>query len=220
MDDTVQSVMLPLSKIEQNKGQIDGIPKNPRLIKNDKFKKLVQSIREDPEMLRYRELLVYPLNGKYVIIGGNMRYAAMKELGITEAPCKIIDADATLDQLKAYVIKDNSGFGEWDMDVLLADWNHALLTDWGVDLPEQPAEVEEKEVVEDEFDEENEEITPTSQLGDIFQLGAHRLMCGDSTKPEDVDKLMGGGWQTWSSQTLPTEYPMSEQTTPTARSGK
>lgn len=77
MDDTVQSVMLPLSKIEQNKGQIDGIPKNPRLIKNDKFKKLVQSIREDQEMLRYRELLVYPLNGKYVIIGGNMRYAAM-----------------------------------------------------------------------------------------------------------------------------------------------
>lgn len=128
-------IYIPINDIEVNTGQIEGLPKNPRFIKDDKFKKLVKSIEENPEMLELRELLVYPFNGKYVIIGGNMRYRAMKELGYKEVPCKVIPETATVEQLKAYTIKDNNGFGEWDFDLLANEWDFSELEDWGVDLP-------------------------------------------------------------------------------------
>lgn len=132
----LQSQMLKLSAIEPNKGQIEGLPKNPRFIKDAKFKKLVQSIEEHPEMTAMRELLVYPLeNGKYIIIGGNMRYRAMKELGIKEAPCKVIPQDTTIEQLQAYTLKDNSGYGEWDFDLLANEWDLSMLEDCAIDLP-------------------------------------------------------------------------------------
>ena len=107
----LQSQMLKLSAIEPNKGKIEGLPKNPRFIKDAKFKKLVQSIEEHPEMTAMRELLVYPLdNGKYIIIGGNMRYRAMKELGIKDAPCKVIPQDTTIEQLQACTLKEQADF--------------------------------------------------------------------------------------------------------------
>ena len=101
-----QSVMLKLSKLEANKGQIEGLPKNPRIIKDDKFKKLVKSIEDNPEMTSLREILVFPHKDKYVVVGGNMRLKALKELGYKEAPCKIIPEETTVEQLKAYTIKD------------------------------------------------------------------------------------------------------------------
>lgn len=127
---------LKLNEIEPNKGQIPGLPKNPRIIKNDKYRKLVKSIEENPEMLEYRELLVYPYNGKYIIIGGNMRYKAMKELGYTEAPVKVIDQNATVEQLKAYTIKDNAAFGEWD-DIAIKEWDLTELDNWGIDIKDE-----------------------------------------------------------------------------------
>ena len=130
----VQSVLIPLSKIESNKGQIEGLPKNPRLIKDGKFEALKKSIEQDPEMTALRELLVIEHNGKYVIIGGNMRYRAMKDLGIKEAPCKVIPADTDVEKLKAYTIKDNAGFGEWDWDDLANEWSDEPLSEWGVDV--------------------------------------------------------------------------------------
>lgn len=142
----VQSVMLPLSKIEPNKGQIEGLPKNPRLIKDGKFEILKKSIEEDIEMTALRELLVIEHNGKYVIIGGNMRYRAMKDLGIKEAPCKIIPADTDVERLKAYIIKDNAGFGEWDWDDLANEWCDEPLSDWGVDVWEAEEEGEGEEL--------------------------------------------------------------------------
>lgn len=129
-----QSVMLPLSKIESNKGQIEGLPKNPRLIRDGKFEIIKKSIQDDPEMTALRELLVVEHNGKYVIIGGNMRFRAMQDLGIKEAPCKVIPADTDVEKLKAYTIKDNAGFGEWDWDDLANEWCDAPLSDWGVDV--------------------------------------------------------------------------------------
>lgn len=135
-----QSVMLPLSKIESNKGQIEGLPKNPRLIRDGKFEILKKSIQDDPEMTALRELLVVEHNGKYVIIGGNMRFRAMQDLGIKEAPCKIIPADTDVEKLKAYTIKDNAGFGEWDWDDLANEWCDATLSDWGVDVWEDPVD--------------------------------------------------------------------------------
>ena len=136
-----QSVMLPLSKIESNRGQIEGLPKNPRLIRDGKFEILKKSIQDDPEMTALRELLVVEHNGKYVIIGGNMRFRAMQDLGIKEAPCKIIPADTDVEKLKAYIIKDNAGFGEWDWDDLANEWCDAPLSDWGVDVWEPSEDI-------------------------------------------------------------------------------
>lgn len=130
----VQSVMLPLSKIEANRGQIVGLPKNPRVIRDAKFQILKKSIEEDPEMTALREILVVEYGDKYVIIGGNMRFRAMQDLGIKEAPCKVIPADTDVEKLKAYTIKDNAGFGEWDWDDLANEWGDEPLSDWGVDV--------------------------------------------------------------------------------------
>ena len=145
----VQSILIPLSKIESNKGQIEGLPKNPRLIKDGKFEALKKSIEQDPEMTALRELLVIEHNGKYVIIGGNMRYRAMKDLGIKEAPCKVIPADTDVEKLKAYTIKDNAGYGEWDWDDLANEWCDEPLSDWGVDVwqAEDEGYAQAKEVV-------------------------------------------------------------------------
>ena len=193
----VQAVRIPIAKIEPNKGQIEGLPANPRFIRDEKFKKLVKSIEDNPEMTALREVLVYPHNGKYIIIGGNMRYRAMKELGYKDAICKVLPEDTTPEQLQAYTIKDNAGFGEWDFDLLGNEWDEDLLGDWGVDIPaiqiEEEAETTSaKEVAEDDFDADAERIEPRCKTGDIWQLGTHRLMCGDSTNPEDVAALMGG----------------------------
>lgn len=127
--------MLPMSAIEINNGQLKGLPKNPRLIKNAKYDKLKESITNYPEMLSWRSLLVYPLdNGKYIIVGGNMRYRAMKELGHNEAPVFIIPKETPIEKIKAYTILDNNGFGEWDWDLLANEWDADMLDDWGLDL--------------------------------------------------------------------------------------
>lgn len=188
-----QSVMLKLSKLEANRGQIEGLPKNPRIIKDEKFKKLVKSIEENPEMTSLREILVYPHGNKYVVVGGNMRLKAMKELGYKEAPCKIIPEETTVEQLKAYTIKDNSGFGEWDYDILNAEWDLQLLSDCAIDMPKVELPEEEKKAVEDDFSKaEAVQAESRTQRGDIWCLGEHRLMCGDSTDPECVKAIMGG----------------------------
>ena len=93
MTKLVQSQLLPLADIEVNKGQIEGLPANPRFIRDDKFKKLKASIQESPDMLALRELLVFQHGKKYVIIGGNMRYRALKDLGYKETVCKIVPAN-------------------------------------------------------------------------------------------------------------------------------
>lgn len=131
----VETTLLPLSAIELNRGQIEGLPKNPRVLRNAKFDALKKSIADDPEMLALRELLVYPHGDKYVIIGGNMRYRALKDLGYKTAPCKVIPAGTSVETLRAYTIKDNGDFGEWDFDLLANEWDDDPLGDWGVDIP-------------------------------------------------------------------------------------
>jgi ParB-like chromosome segregation protein Spo0J len=105
-------------------------PNNPRLIKDDKFKKLVQSVKDFPEMLNIRPIVV---NQDMVILGGNMRYKACKEAGLKEIP--IIKTDLTEEQQKEFLIKDNVSGGEWDWDILANEWNADDLKDWGLDLP-------------------------------------------------------------------------------------
>ena len=114
----VQTVMLPIGKIESNHGQIDGLPKNPRIIRDHQFEALKRSIQDNPEMLTLRELLVYPHGGKYVVIGGNMRLRVLQDLGEKSVPCKIIAEDTPVEKLRAYTVKDNVSGGEWDWDEL------------------------------------------------------------------------------------------------------
>lgn len=186
----MQSVMLKLSAIEPNKGQIEGLPKNPRFIKDEKFKKLVKSIEDNPEMTAMRELLVYPLdNGKHIIIGGNMRYRAMKELGVKEAPCKVIPKEATIEQLQAYTLKDNSGYGEWDFDLLNQEWDLSLLDDCAIDLPdfEEIAETEEAPLSaeEDENTAKGNEDNPSEEDDDYEEQSVINLMVSDVIYPTD-----------------------------------
>ena len=116
--------------------------KNPRIIKDDKFRKLVKSIQEFPDMLNKRPLIVYTdVDNKYVVLGGNMRLKACKEIGLKEVP--VILADEWTEEQKAeFLVKDNVGFGEWDWDVLANEWNAELLNDWGLYVPEIPSEVD------------------------------------------------------------------------------
>jgi hypothetical protein len=104
---------------------------NPRIIKDDKFKKLVQSIKDFPEMLEIRPIVV---NNEMMILGGNMRLKAIQEIGIKEVP--IIKAEnLTEQQQREFLIKDNVGFGEWDWDALANDWEYKELVDWALDVP-------------------------------------------------------------------------------------
>jgi len=110
-------------------------PKNPRIIKDDKFRKLVKSIQEFPDMLNKRPLIVFTdTDGKFVVLGGNMRLKACKEIGLKEIP--IILADEWTEEQKAeFLIKDNVGFGEWDWDQIANEWDAEKLDEWGLDLP-------------------------------------------------------------------------------------
>ena len=105
-------------------------PDNPRIIKDDKFKKLCQSLKDFPEMLELRPIVV---NRDHIILGGNMRYKAAKEIGLKEIPVTI--ADLTPDQEREFLIKDNTSGGEWDWEVLANEWNSEELETWGLDLP-------------------------------------------------------------------------------------
>lgn len=106
-------------------------PNNPRIIKDEKFAKLVQSIRDFPEMLRLRPIVV---NDDMIVLGGNMRLKACKEAGLKMV--QIIKAsDLTEDQQRQFIIKDNVGFGEWDWEMLANEWDADKLTEWGLDIP-------------------------------------------------------------------------------------
>lgn len=127
---------IDISKVYANEGQIDGLPSNPRTMRKEKFDKLMKSIRDLPEMTEARDLLVYPHDGKFVVLGGNMRLRAYRELGWKEVPCCILPDGMPADKLREIVIQDNNPFGETDWDMIANEWDVEELKDWGVDLPE------------------------------------------------------------------------------------
>lgn len=158
-------------------------PNNPRLIKDDKFKKLVQSIKDFPEMLNIRPIVV---NQDMIILGGNMRYKACKEAGLKEIP--IIKTDLTEEQQREFLIKDNTSGGEWDFEMLANEWDVEQLEEWGLDIPTFETD-EVLEAEEDDFDATPPE-EPITVLGDLYEIGEHRLLCGDSTDSDQVAKLI------------------------------
>ncbi len=130
----VNTEIIPLAKIVGNRGQLKGLPRNPRTIKDERFDLLCESIRTQPDMLYLRELLVYPSGSKYVVIGGNMRLKAMRHLGMADAPCKVIPADTPMEQVRQILLKDNSNFGEWDTTELAFNWDDGLIVDCGIEF--------------------------------------------------------------------------------------
>ena len=145
-------------------------PKNPRIIKDGKFHKLVKSIQEFPDMLNKRPLIVFTdVDGKYVVLGGNMRLKACKEIGLKEIP--VIVADEWTEEQKAeFLIKDNVGFGEWDWDNLANEWDVEKLDDWGLNIPNYSLGLDVNNMTEDDIDIE-EEFDPIG-----VSKGLHRII--------------------------------------------
>ena len=165
-------------------------PNNPRVIRDDKFAKLKQSIIGFPEMLEKRPLVCFTdTDGKFVVLGGNMRLKALSDIGAKEIPVILAD-DWTEEQKAQFLIKDNVGFGEWDWEQLANEWDAEQLSEWGLDLP--PMEMQELEAEEDDYAVPDGGIETDIVLGDLFEIGEHRLLCGDSTDSDAVARLMDG----------------------------
>ncbi len=152
-------------------------PNNPRLIKDDKFNKLVRSIQDFPEMLKIRPIVV---NSDMVILGGNMRFKACKEAGLKEVPIIIADS-LNEEQQREFLIKDNTSGGEWDWDLLANEWDTDLLEDWGLDLPK--------------FD-INNEIEQKDLSSTIESLYRIEITCKDEEHQENsYNKLIEQGYE-------------------------
>ena len=169
-----------------NINEIKPNPSNPRIIKDDKFKKLVKSIQDFPQMLELRPIVIDENN---IVLGGNMRLKACIEAGLKDVPVKQAK-ELTEEQKKEFIVKDNVGYGEWDWDDLANNWDEQLLTEWGLDIPNFDATVLEAE--EDDFAVPDGGSETDIVLGDLFEIGEHRLLCGDSTDSDQVAKLMNG----------------------------
>ena len=161
--------------------------KNPRYIRDPKFNKLVKSIQAFPEMLEKRPIVV---DENMVVLGGNMRLKACEKAGLTEVWIDIAEG-WTQEQKNEFIIKDNVGFGEWDWEILANEWDTQELSDWGIDLPEDYFTDEVLEAEEDDY-EEPIDLKVNVVLGDLIEIGEHRLLCGDSTDSDQVAKLMNG----------------------------
>jgi len=159
---------------------------NPRIIKDIKFKQLVKSIQDFPQMLELRPIVIDENN---MVLGGNMRLKACIEAGLKDVPVKQAK-DLTEEQKKEFIVKDNVGYGEWDWDELANSWNVEELTDWGLDIPN--FDVNNLEAEEDDFAVPDGGTETDIVLGDLFEIGEHRLLCGDSKDSDQVAKLMNG----------------------------
>jgi len=165
--------------------QVKNNPNNPRVIKNDDFRKLVKSIKEAPWMLQLRSIIV---NDDNIVLGGNQRLRACKEAGLKEV--YIIKASSlSEEQQREFIVKDNLSSGEWDWDALANEFELEDLESWGLDLPVDLA-VQELEAEEDDYEMPNE-IKTDIVLGDLIQIGEHRLLCGSATEMDTWSKLMG-----------------------------
>jgi DNA modification methylase len=174
---------MKLSEIHTN-------PSNPRLIKDDKFKKLVKSISEFPKMMELRPIII---DSEGTILGGNMRFKALQELKYKDIPSEWVKRaeELTEAEKRRFIIEDNVPFREWDWDTLANEWDQAELLEWGLDIPDFA--INKVEAVEDDY-EIPDEIKTDIVLGDLFEIGQHRLLCGDSTKIEEVEALMAGSF--------------------------
>ncbi len=181
---------MKLSQIRKN-------PNNPRTIRDEKFEKLKRSIQDFPQMMELRPIIVDEAG---IILGGNMRYEAIKSLKMAEFPDAWVKRveELTEDQKKEFIVKDNVGFGDWDWDAIANEWDELPLDDWGLDVPAfeavKPEETQDAEPQIDKAAELNEKWQV--KTGDLWQIGDHRLLCGDSTNLDLMRGFINGDTQT------------------------
>lgn len=174
---------VPIEKLSEH-------PDNPRKITAEKLADLKRSIQSIPAMLYKRPLVVVTYGDGYRVLGGNQRLRALRELGYEAVPVMLAD-ELTEEQQREFIVKDNVAFGEWDWDQLANEWDAAELADWGLDLPvDFGAETNEGLTDPDEVPEVPE--TPITVLGDVWVMGKHRIVCGDSTEADTVAKCLNG----------------------------
>lgn len=185
---------IEIDAIDHNNGQIDGLPKNPRFIKDNKFDLLVDSLRSLPDMVSARPCIVYPFGGRFVCLAGNMRLRAAKKLNWDKIKCAVLDAETPANQLREITIKDNSSYGENDWDLLSNEWELDELLDWGVNIPDMPIEQNFTDTDDDEITDTNNDLhLETGDVVDFVKGGEvlHRLICGDAQDEQNYKKLMG-----------------------------
>lgn len=159
----METIRIKTSQLVMNEGQVAGIPTNPRQWTQADVDRIAESLRETPELFDMRPCIVYPYGGKFVILGGNLRYTGAKKNKAKEVPCIVVPEDTPLDKLKAIVIKDNGSFGSWDYDMLGNEWDSLPLSDWGV-----PAWDTKEAISPDDF---GEDFTlPDEQRSDYKQI--------------------------------------------------
>ena len=164
----IKTELIAITKIKSN-------PNNPRVLKDDKFKKLVQSIKDFPKMLEIRPIVV---NDEMVVLGGNMRLKACKEVGLKEIPI-IKAADLTEEQQREFIIKDNVGFGEWDWDLIANEWDAEPLDDWGLDVKH--------------FEVEKNDVDLSDQIKDVYEI---IITCDNETEQEKTfEELTKKGYE-------------------------
>lgn len=194
---------IAVAHLRTNTGQLDTwLPSNPRQWTQTDIDRTAASIREDADFLEDRPLLVVSLpdTPDFLVFAGNLRLEGCKAAKRAKVPCVVYVPESDEDRatIKRRAMKDNGSFGFWDFDALANEWDDLPLADWGVQVPEElasgaSASGSDGTATEDDFDEDQDEIHVLCAKGDIWQLGDHRLMCGDSVQLADVQKLMGGG---------------------------
>ena len=162
---------ISISLLQENRGQIEGLPANPRQWTRTDLDRLEKSIKETPELLDARGCIVVPHEGRYVILGGNMRLSACRELGMKDIPCYVLPEGTPAEKLKEIVIKDNGSFGAWDFDMLADAWDGLDLSDWGVQVPQEwQAAASSSETSEaDEIERKRKEFEERIKAGEISE---------------------------------------------------
>ena len=160
-----------LTDLEINRGQVEGLPSNPRQWSRSDLDKLIKSIEETPELLEARGPIVWPYEGKYIILGGNMRFSALREMNAVDVKCCVMPEDTPIEKLREIVIKDNGQFGSWDYDMLANEWDDLPLCDFGVPAWETYSQELNLDLNGKGFDKEDiEKINGTFQVTFNFPL--------------------------------------------------
>lgn len=189
--------MIDITKLLYNDGQIDGVPKNPRYLKESEHDKLKKSLTDSPEFLEYKPLMVYGLeDGTYVTICGNMRLRVANELRIggntnfDKLPCLVLKTDTPIQKIKEYAIKDNVQAGNWDWDELAnGEWEVEDLDDWGVNTSFLNADELDADTLDGLFDTEDDKEEKTKDLKITITIDASFAEKADEIKEKITESL-------------------------------
>lgn len=183
---------VPLSLVDFNEGQLEGVPANPRTREDSRQEKLAESIEELPEMSEARPPMVLPRDGRYIVIGGNRRLEAFRDLNREEMPVVVLPEDTPVEKLRRIVLLDNESTGETDWAAVMKNWKADELESWGIDVPDWGGENVSKQYKEIEEDEYEEDAPSKVERGDVWALGNHKLYCGDACDGESIKAFLEG----------------------------